>query len=121
MKGKGLFERARQIGVGESYWKSISVEIDNRTTPDVSLAWNAANESYPDQYQRDHIVEVDWDPQADFGGSDWVQFPDGEIFVAYYAAEETHHQRPYIKGCYLRPTDFRAKMPAARQSLSPSK
>ena len=101
------FERAKQVGIGESYWKSLKITVDNQSTMDLSWSWDAASGTYPDQYQRDHVVEVDWDPQADFGGSDWVQFPDGEIFVAYFTAEETHHQRPYIKGCYLKPGDFR--------------
>ena len=105
------FDRAEQVGAGESYWKSVKIRVENETTMDVAWSWNAASNEYPDQYQRDHIVEVDWDPQADYGGSSWVQFPDGEIFVAYYTAEETRHQRPYIKGCYLYPSDFKSPLP----------
>ena len=51
------------------------------------------------------MVDVDWDPIADYGGS-WVQFADGEILCVYYTAEETRHQRPYLKSCRLYPADF---------------
>ena len=102
------FHRRTVVGQGESYWQWLNITVKNKTTPDLSWNWDASSGEYPDQYQRDNIVEVDWDPQADFGGSTWVQFPDGEIFCAYYTAEETGHQRPYIKGCYLKPSDFRA-------------
>jgi hypothetical protein len=105
------FDRANQVGKGESYWKSYSISIENKTTRNLAWSWDADSGEYPDQYQRNHIVEVDWDPQADYGGSSWVQFPDGEILVVYYTAEETQHQRPYIKGCFMKPSDFRAPLP----------
>ena len=106
------FERAAQVGRGESHWRSVSVNVENRNLPDVTWSWDATSGAYPDQYQRDFIVEVHHDPHADYGGSAWVQFPDGEILVAYYTAEETRHQRPYLMGCYLKPSDFRAPVPA---------
>ena len=38
------------------------------------------------------MVEVDWDPIADFGGSSWVQSPDGDILCVYYTADEIDTQ-----------------------------
>ena len=112
------FDRAAQVGRGESHWRSVSVHVDNRHLADTTWSWRAGSGEFPDQYQRDFIVEVHHDPHADYGGSAWVQFPDGEIFVAYYTAEETYHQRPYIMGCYLKPSDFRASTPT-QESQTP--
>ena len=37
------------------------------------------------------MVKVDWDPIADFGGSSWVQSPDGDILCVYYTADENRY------------------------------
>ena len=45
-------------------------------------------------------IAYDRSPHSDIGYSGWVQFPDGEIHVAYYLVDD--HGRGHIRGCAFR-------------------
>ncbi len=98
------FGNRRAGAVGESYWKRVNVKIENPTDPECIAPWWAPG-MYPDQYQRNYMLEIDYDESADWGYSGWVQFPDGEIFCVYYILEDA--EKCYIKGCYFTEEDFR--------------
>lgn len=52
------------------------------------------------------ILPIDFDrsPHADIGYSGWVQFPDGEIYIAYYLVDDA--PKAQIRGVSLRESDF---------------
>jgi sialidase-1 len=55
---------------------------------------------------RARIIPIAYDrsPHPDIGYSGWVQFPDGEIHMAYYLVDD--HARGHIRGCSCREEDF---------------
>jgi sialidase-1 len=52
------------------------------------------------------IMPIDYDrsPLADLGYSGWVQFDDGEIYIAYYIVDDA--PKAQIRGCSLMPSEF---------------
>ncbi len=48
-------------------------------------------------------IAHDRSPLADIGYSGWVQFPDGELYIAYYLVDD--HRLGHIRGCSLREGD----------------
>jgi hypothetical protein len=55
---------------------------------------------------RARIIPIAYDRSShpDIGYSGWVQFPDGEIHMAYYLVDD--HGRGHIRGCSCREEDF---------------
>jgi len=53
------------------------------------------------------IMPVDYDrsPQSDLGYSGWVQFPDGEIYIAGYIADDAY-DKGQIRGYSFSPDEF---------------
>ena len=105
---------------GESLWKKINLSIINPTLPDHDYSWIASQDKYPDQYEIDHILELDGFTQTlDQGHTGWVQFSNGEFFCVNYVSEgapvgahDLNRCQPdrghnsYIKGTYFREEDF---------------
>jgi hypothetical protein len=108
------FRRRKVVGTGESVWKRVKIRVENAGAPDDVWSWDAADGGYPDQYQRDRMVEVKFQPLPNGqGGPSWVQFPDGEILVVHNGAMAEDAARPFLMGCVLKPSDFRAPPPRA--------
>ena len=88
----------------------------------------AARDGFPDQYQLDHILEVEASANGhDQGYSGWVELEDGSLFVVHYTDDTAaactpnpHHLGvPWIRGTIVRPEDW---PPAARRrSRGPSR
>ncbi|OGV52291.1 MAG: hypothetical protein A2X49_17160 [Lentisphaerae bacterium GWF2_52_8] len=53
------------------------------------------------------IMPIDYDrsPKSDLGYSGWVQFPDGEIYIAQYIVDDAIY-KGQIRGYSLRPEEF---------------
>jgi len=88
------------------------------------MSWKATNDRFPDQYQLDHIVEVEASANGyEQGYSGWVQLADGRIFVVHYTDDSAPVAKghgsgygiPWIRGTFLTLDD----LPPA--SASPSK
>jgi len=102
------FHRREVVGKGESVWQRVKITVENPDAPNDTWSWDAANGVYPDQYQRDRMVEVKFQPLPNGqGGPSWVQFPDGEILVVHNGAMAEDAPKPFLMGCYLKPSDFR--------------
>lgn len=65
-------------------WRSIRVRVQNPDTHSIDWSWTAASGRYPDQFRRDHVVELDTGFHADTGYSGWDQLPDGTIAILDY-------------------------------------
>ena len=70
-------------------------------------------DSFPDQYQLDHIIEVEATATGgDQGYSGWVILDDGRIFVAHYTDDTAPSVKgggsgiPWIRGTFLLPSDL---------------
>jgi len=89
---------------GKLSLRLIDYKVDNPTDHNHSYQWQAKSGRYPNQYEIDHWLELDYNssPYPDHGYSSWVQLPDGQIFVADYTNEDAPPGKAYLKGYYLR-------------------
>ncbi|MCG8306661.1 MAG: glycoside hydrolase [Cytophagales bacterium] len=69
----------------KSYWKSLSVMVDNHEDVDINWSWNPEN-GFPDQFRRDRIIalEIIADHFAHTGYPSITQSDDGTIIIADY-------------------------------------
>ncbi len=100
---------------GYSIWRQVRVIINEPQGRREVLSWSAKKDGFPDQYQLDHIIEVDASVnEHDQGYSGWTQLPDGRIFVVHYtddtaeAARPNPHQFgiPWIRGTFVDLSDL---------------
>jgi len=97
---------------GYSLWRRVQVQLFDPRTGPYSCEWVASRDGFPDQYQLDHIIEVDrvadgWDE----GYSGWSVLPDGRIFVVNYTDDGAPTVGggggvPWIRGVFLLPSDL---------------
>lgn len=107
------FRRRAVVGAGESVWQRVNIAVENPRGPSDTWSWDAADGTCPDQYERDRMVEVKWQPLPNGqGGPSWVQFPDGEILVVHNGCMAEDAAVPFLMGRSLKPSDFRAPLPA---------
>jgi len=50
------------VGKGKSVWQRVKIFIENPGASNDSWSWDAADGTYPNQYQRDRMVEVKFQP-----------------------------------------------------------
>ncbi len=93
---------------GLARWFSAAYTVANPTEPPHAWRWSAAGGQYPNQYEIDRWVELDYnaDPRPDHGYSSWVRFQDGEVFVADYTNEGSVAGKARLKGYFLRVEDL---------------
>ncbi len=103
---------------GYSIWRRVEEILDDPTTGRREVSWVAARDGFPDQYQLDHIIEVEASVSGhDQGYSGWIELDDGRIFVVNYtddtsaASTPTPHNFgvPWIRGTFLAPSDLPPK------------
>ena len=102
---------------GYSIWRSFEAITDD---PHENIgrqvtSWKAGADRFPDQYQLDHIVEVEASANGhEQGYSGWVELEDGRIFVVNYTDDsssvaEGHgsgYGIPWIRGTFLSHDDL---------------
>jgi hypothetical protein len=100
----------------DSPWKRFE-SVNDDPDPKIgrrTMAWNAARGDFPDQYQFDHIIEVEATVNGHENGySGWVQLEDGRVFVVNYADDTAAACKanpgmfgvPWIRGTYLETND----------------
>jgi hypothetical protein len=97
--------------MGSSTWTSVSFSSKNRILEDWSWNWSAASGDYPDQYQRDRLVQIhgnhpDQKPRPDHGYSSWLTLPDGRIILVDYTNYGDDAGKSHIVGVHLDPEDI---------------
>ena len=75
---------------GRSHWRSVSYRLGNPNLADFEWTWSAASGEYPDQYQRERMIQLHGNhpaqtPWPDHGYSSWIQREDGSIFLVDYS------------------------------------
>ncbi len=97
-------------GVGKSYWKSVRYRVQNPTLPDVVWEWDASRRTFPDQYQRDRLIQMHAnDPShaaPDHGYSSWVLLDDGRIMWVDYTNLGDEAGTSHIVGLHFRPEEL---------------
>jgi len=101
---------------GLSLWKSVKTREISPKGAIHEVSWVAATDGFPDQYQLDHVIEIE---ASVFGGdqgySGWTLLPDGRIFVVNYtddtsvywpASGPSFMRCPWIRGTYVLPSDL---------------
>jgi len=100
---------------GYSIWRRFEVVLDDPKTGRRVLSWRAGRNGFPDQYQLDHIIEIEASAAGhDQGYSGWTQLEDGRIFVVHYTDDGSSVSRPnphnfgvpWIRGTFLSPNDL---------------
>ena len=96
---------------GESCWQSVSLRVTNPTLSEYEYNWQASSGQYPNQYERDNLLEIAYDPKGDVGEPHSVELPDGRIYCVYHTAAKSEKGRvesrnPYIMGCYIHLSDL---------------
>ena len=88
--------------------RSVRYQVENPSDHDHRYAWQAASDEYPNQYEIDRWLELDYNsnPNPDHGYSSWVLLPDGRLFVADYTNEDSPPGKASLKGYYLRPEEL---------------
>jgi hypothetical protein len=95
---------------GYSIWRRFETIWNEPAAGRRAYVWSAERDGFPDQYQLDHMVEVDASVSGcDQGYSGWVQLEDGRIFVVNYTDDTSaasiqnpfHLGVPWIRGTWL--------------------
>jgi hypothetical protein len=101
---------------GYSLWRSVKAALDDPVSGKFVCSWSADRDGFPDQYQLDHIIEVDATAAGfDQGYSGWVEFDDGRILVVNYTDDGAASVKggafgiPWIRGTWLEPGDLPAR------------
>ena len=104
-----LFGQFGETGV--SFWKRVRYQVKNPTQPAFSFAWSANSGKWPDQYQRDRLIQIhenhpDQKPSPDHGYSSWVFLNDGRIFLVDYTNLGDDPGKSHLVGAYIDPEDI---------------
>ena len=98
---------------GYSIWRRFELLLDAPNTEQFVTSWSAECDGFPDQYQLDHIIEIEATVAGgDQGYSDWVVLDDGRIFIVAYTDDTAPTVKggtpgiPWIRGTYLLPSDL---------------
>jgi len=100
---------------GYSLWRRVEVLLNDPESGKRSFSWQAARDGFPDQYQLDHIIEIEASAAGhDQGYSGWTQLDDGRIFVVHYTDDGSAVSRPnrhnfgapWIRGTFLELADL---------------
>ena len=103
-------ERRTQFGQfgteGKSFWKRVSFDCKNPTLTDFSWSWEVESGHYPDQYQRERLLQLHpnhphQEPWPDHGYSSWVQLPDERVLVVDYTNLGDPPGKSHLVGVYL--------------------
>jgi hypothetical protein len=98
---------------GYSLWRRVKYTFTDPVGGQFVGSWSADRDGFPDQYQLDHIVEVEATSAGhDQGYSGWLQFDDGRILVVNYTDDGAPSVQgdsfgiPWIRGTWLDHNDL---------------
>lgn len=96
---------------GESRWRRVRYQVQNPTQPAFSWYWSSAQKVYPDQYQRDRMIQIhpndpDQKPNPDHGYSSWLPLPDGRIVFVDYTNRGDEPGKSHLVGGFIEPGDL---------------
>ena len=111
----GSPERRTQFGQfgdqGKSAWSRVRYQVKNPTLADAAWEWDASEGEWPDQYQRERLIQIhgnrpDQNGAPDGGYSSWVVLEDGRILFVDYTNCGDEPKRSHIVGVYIEQEDI---------------
>ena len=96
---------------GQSYWRKVSYQVDNPTLDDVSWSWSAADGEWPDQYQRERLIQIHGNhpaqqPYPDHGYSSWLLLEDGRVYFVDYTNHGDRPNKSHLVAAFIEPEDI---------------
>lgn len=101
---------------GLSLWKRVEATVTDLNGKLHRTSWVAERDGFPDQYQLDHVIEIEASVFGiDQGYSGWTTLPDGRIFVVNYTDDTAVawpatgpylYRCSWIRGTYVLPSDL---------------
>lgn len=96
---------------GRSYWRRVSYRLGNPSLADFSWEWNAEFGKFPDQYQRERMIQIHANhpaqkPWPDHGYSSWIEREDGSIYLVDYTNAGDVADTARLVGVYIEPADL---------------
>ncbi len=100
---------------GTSYWREVRYRVQNPHQPEFSWSWDGADGKWPDQYQRDRLLQIHANPpnqrhdpkhRPDHGYSSWLKLADGRILLVDYTNFGDPAGKSHLVGAYLDPADI---------------
>ena len=93
---------------GRSSWKNVTYDVKNPTLNDHSWKFDAADGRWPNQYQRDRLIQIhgnhpDQQPWPDHGYSSWVVLDDGKIMFVDYTNCGDVPKTSHLVGTFIDP------------------
>lgn len=104
-----------QLGdVGTSFWERVTYRVFNPTQPAFVWQWLAKDGKWPDQYQRDRLIQIHSNPIApkhrpDHGYTSWLTLKDGRILFVDYSNRGDELNKSHLVGVYLTLDDLKDK------------
>jgi hypothetical protein len=99
-----------QLGsAGTSWWRRVDYSTKNRTLPNYAWTWRVEDGKWPDQYQRDRMIQIhanDEHEMPDHGYSSWLVLPDGRIVFVDYTNRGDELGRSHLVGCHITVDDL---------------
>jgi len=101
---------------GRSHWKRVSYRVENPTLENHEWEWSSASGEWPDQYQRDRIIQIHPNPpnqphdpnhSPDHGYPSWLVLEDGRILFLDYTNYGDPQGKSHLVGVYLEPEDLK--------------
>ena len=99
---------AYSANASQSFWRSVSIKVENRRDNSVVWQWSAQR-GYPDQFRRDRMIRLERCGSfavGDCGYSGWTQSSDGKIVVADYSIGNPPARRPRLRAYLMQEGDF---------------
>jgi len=100
---------------GQSYWKSVSYTLDNPNFDDYQYTWESSSGEWPDQYQRDQMIQIHANPpgqreghKPDHGYSSWVVLDENRIMFVDYTNFGDPQGKSHLVGAFMSPEDVEA-------------
>ena len=96
---------------GRSYWRRVSYRLGNPNLDNFKWEWSAGSGAYPDQYQRERMIQIHANhpaqkPWPDHGYSSWIQREDGSIYLVDYTNAGDAADTAHLVGLELVPSDI---------------
>lgn len=96
---------------GDVWFQHVNYRAVNQTEPEFVWNWHARQGRYPDQYQIDHMLEINPNPpspgkRADNGYSSWLTLPDGSIYLVDYSNRNDKAPAGHLYAAQFRLEDF---------------
>jgi len=108
---------------GRSWWQRVTYRVFNPTQPVFTWHWQAKDGKWPDQYQRDRLIQIHSNPlgpkhSPDHGYSSWLTLKDGRILLVDYTNYGDVPGKSHLVGVYLNPGDLAGAPAGERKERS---